>query len=287
MDFEAFIASAWDDHGDRPQEVADRLAVALPGVASPEQVAPYARLVVHVMGAHLGHWARGIDILEALRRDPALAGSPAAAGAARRGIATLRYASGNTAAIASFDADDRATVLASAAAIRTDRDDPDGALAAYAEAVTLAAALPAGSPAFRSLAIAGNNLAEALECLPHRTAAQTDGMVAAARGGLAFWRVAGTWLEEERAHYRLARSLLAAGDPAQAVESGKRCAEVCLANDAPAFERVFAYAVLARALHGASRRADAADMREEALAWFERVPEDDRRWCEADLAVLA
>lgn len=287
MDFEAFIASAWDDHGDRPQEVADRLAVAVPGIASPEQVAPFARLVVHVMGEHLGHWARGIDILEGLRRDPALAGSPAAAAAARRGVATLRYASGDTAALAAFDADDRATVLASAAAIRTGRDDPDGALAAYAEAVTLAAALPAGSPAFRSLAIAGNNLAAALEELPHRTPAQTEGMVAAAHGGVAFWRIAGTWLEEERAHYRLARSLLAAGDPAQAVESGKRCAQVCLAHDAPAFERFFAYAVLSRALREAGRAADAADMREEALAWLDRVPEDDRRWCEADRAALA
>lgn len=287
MDFEAFIASAWDDHGDRPQEVADRLAVAVPGIASPEQVAPFARLVVHVMGEHLGHWARGIDILEALRRDPALAGSPAAVAAARRGVATLRYASGDTAVLPSFDADDRATVLASVAAIRTGRDDPDGALAAYAEAVTLAAALPAGSPAFRALAVAGNNLTVALEDLPHRTSAQTEGMVAAAHGGLAFWRVAGTWLEEERAHYRLARSLLAAGDPAQAVESGKRCAQVCLANDAPAFERFFAYAVLSRALRAAGRPADAADMREEALAWLERVPEDDRRWCEADLAALA
>lgn len=287
MTFEELIKSAWDDHGDRPEEVADRLAVALPAIVSAEQVAPFARVVVHVMGEHLGQWTRGIDILETLRRDPAFAATPAAAAAARRGIATLAYAGGDASAIAPFEADDRAIVLATAATMQSARGDHDAALAAYADAVTLAAALPPGSPAFRALAIGGNSLAFGLEGAPQRTRAQTEGMLAAAQGGLAFWRVAGTWLEEERAHYRLARSQLAAGDPAQAIESAKRCAEVCLANDAPPFERFFAYAVLARALHDAGRRADYADMREEALAWFERVPEDERRWCESDLAELA
>lgn len=287
MTFDELIDGAWRDHADHPEAVADRLAVAHSTVVAAEQVPPYSRIVAHVTGEHLGQWERGIGLLDTLRRAPAFAAAPVALDALRRDIATLRYGAGDTAALAGLGDEDRARVLANAASALAGRAEADRALAAYAEAVTLSPALPAGSPSFRALAIAGNNIATKLERLPARSVPQTQGMVAAAQGGLAFWRIAGTWLEEERAQYRLARSHLAAGDPAAAVEAGKLCAQVCLAHDAPAFERFFAYAVLASALRHAGRLADYAEMREEALAWFARVPEAERAWCEADLAELA
>lgn len=285
--FAQLIERAWEEHADAPQAVADRLSVAIASIAAPDEIPPYARIVTHVLGEHLCEWDRGIALLESLRRDPAFSAAPVAQEALRHGIATLRYASGDAAVAATLAAEDRAAVLAGAAGMFAGRGDYDGALAAYADGVALAAALPPGSGVFRALAVAGNNLAAALEEQPARTAQQTQGMVAAAHGGLAFWRIAGTWLEEERAHYRLARSHLAAGQPVPAIEAGKQCAQVCMANDAPAFERFFAYAVLARALRAAGRHADGDDMRDEALAWFDRIPESERRWCEADLAELA
>lgn len=287
MTFDELIECAWNDHADHPEAVADRLAVALASVMAAEQVAPYSRIVAHVTGEHLGQWERGIDLLESLRRKPALADAPAAHDALRRDIATLRYAAGDTAAVTPLAVEDRARVLANAACAMAGRARPDDALAAYAEAVALAPLLPAGSVALRALAIGGNNVATELERMSARTPAQTEGMIAAAQGGLAFWRIAGTWLEEERAQYRLACSLLAAGTPVPAIEAGKTCAQICIDHDAPAFERFFAYAVLARALREARRPVDYADMRAEALAWFERVPQDERCWCEADLAELA
>lgn len=285
--FAQLVEKAWEDHADAPQGVADRLSVALASIASADDIPAYARIVTHVLGEHLGEWERGIALLESLRRNPAFHAAAAAQEALRRGVATLRYASGDDTVTAALAPDDRAAVFAGAAGMFAGRGDYDGALAAYASGVTLAADLPQESSVFRSLAIAGNNLAAALEGQPARSPAQTQGMVAAARGGLAFWRIAGTWLEEERAHYRLARSHLAAGDPVQAIEAGKACAQVCMANDAPAFERFFAYAVLARALRDAGFRADGDDMRDEALAWFDRIPDNERRWCEAELAELS
>ena len=56
MPFDAFLASAWNDHGDRPRDVADRLAASLRIVTAPEHVAPYAGIVTHVFGEHLGEW---------------------------------------------------------------------------------------------------------------------------------------------------------------------------------------------------------------------------------------
>ena len=201
--------------------------------------------------------------------------------------ARLRFVGGDTAAISALQADERAAALATAAAALTARGELSRALEAYAQAVRIAPSLPADSPAFRALAIAGNNLSAALEEKVARTAAETEGMVAAARGGLAFWRKAGTWLEEERALYRLARSLLAAGQPGEAALCAQQCARICDENNAPAFERFFARAVLARALREDGRATDYRHARNEALDWFDAVPDEEREWCEADLAELA
>ena len=42
MSIEAFIAAAWKDHADRPEEVADRLAGALALPQLPADVPPFA-----------------------------------------------------------------------------------------------------------------------------------------------------------------------------------------------------------------------------------------------------
>ena len=163
-----------------------------------------------------------------------------------------------------------------------------GAIAAYRDAIALAASgLPAGSPALRALAAGGNNLAAALEEKPSRNADETQGMVEAAEGGLRYWKQAGTWLEEERAEYRLARSLLQAGRARDALAAARRCLDVCERNDAPPFERFFAFAVLALAQRADGRAADADASRARCQALFDALPADERAWCEADLRALA
>jgi len=285
--FEQFIETAWNEHGDRPQEVADRLAVVLPMITEGEHVAPFARIVTHVYGEHLGQCDRGVALLESVRRLPTYTDSPAVGGVITRSVATLRYVSGDIGSVNRLPVEERTAALATAASALTGREEWKRALAAYAEAVQLAADLPEGSAAFRALAIGGNNLSAGLEERKDRDTAETDGMVAAARGGLLFWRRSGTWLEEERALYRLARSLLAAGQPVEAIQHAEQCVEVCAANSATPFERFFASAVLARACRESDRAADYRKARNEALDWFDQVPEDEREWCEADLAELA
>jgi len=287
MNFDALIESAWNEHGDRPHQVADRLAVLLPMITTGEQVAPFARIVTHVYGEHLGQCDRGISLLESVRRLPTYTDGPAVGGMITRSIATLRYVAGDPTGVNRLPLEERASALATAASALTGREDWDRALAAYGQAVALASSLPAGSPAFRALAIGGNNLSAALEERPARSDAETQGMVAAARGGLTFWRRAGTWLEEERALYRLARSLLAAGEPQEAIEHAKQCVDVCTDNRAPAFESFFAWAVLARAYRESDRATDYRKARSQALDWFDKVPDEEREWCEADLAELA
>jgi hypothetical protein len=112
-------------------------------------------------------------------------------------------------------------------------------------------------------------------------------MIAAAECGLASWKQAGTWLEEERAEYRLARSLLQAGQPEPAIQSATRCIEICKANDAPPFEQFFGYSALALAQRAAANIDAFEAARDHARYLFDLVPENERPACESDLAELA
>jgi tetratricopeptide (TPR) repeat protein len=287
MSFDAFIESAWSDHGDRPQEVGDRLATSIVRIESAAHIAPYVRLVVHVYGEHLGQWRAGIDLLLSMRSLTAWDASPAVVGAVARGVATLRYAGGERAVLDGLSVEDRIAVLAAASSVLLGRNDFEHAIAAYAEATGLAETdLPKGSPAIRALAAGGNNLAAALETKADREAAETHAMVAAAESGLRYWKLAGTWLEEERAEYRLARSLLQAGDHDGAIRSALRCIEVCSKHDAPPFEQFFGHAVLAIAQRAAGEREAFVSSRRRALHCYERIDPNERRWCEPELSEL-
>src|SRR5947207_11089700 len=65
--FDAFLDAAWADHGDHPDAVAQRLSGSLSVIGSAAQIAPYARLVAHVYGEHLGRFDEGIALLESMR----------------------------------------------------------------------------------------------------------------------------------------------------------------------------------------------------------------------------
>jgi len=287
MTFDAFLDTAWNDHGDHPQDVADRLASSLHVLETAEHIAPYARLVMHVYGEHLGEWDRGIALLESLRRLPVAAGSAVAAAALDRNIATLRYAGGDATVLDSLATEDRISVLALAASAFSGRNGMKRAIVAYTEALALAeVGLPPQSPALRALAVGGNNLATALEEKTDRDETETAGMLVAANGGLTYWKRAGTWLEEERAEYRLTRSLLQAGQPRDAISSAQRCIDVCVRNDAAAIETFFGYVVLALAQRASGDASAYAASRQQALALYAQVPADEQRWCQSDLADL-
>ena len=288
MTFDAFFKLAWNDHGDQPEDVADRLAVSLHLLESPEHIGRFAGLVTHVFGEHLGQWNRGIALLRSLQDLPGYADGDMIADRLNRAIATLRFAGGENGALDSLTPEHRASALATAAAAFAGQNEFKRAIAAYSEATQLAdAGLPCASPAIGALAVGGNNLAAALEGKKDRDAFETDGMIAAAQGALKYWTQAGTWLEVQRAEYRLARSRLQAGQPGAAIESANRCIDVCALNNAPPFEQFFAHAVLALAQRAASNLSAFEAARDRALGLLEQVPADERKWCASELKEIA
>jgi hypothetical protein len=135
--------------------------------------------------------------------------------------------------------------------------------------------------------VAGNNIADALEKRASLDAVHAAAMLRAADAGLRYWRIAGTWLEEERAWYELARCQLRAGRHADAAASAQHCIEVCAANDAPAFERFFGAAVHALACRAGGDAAGFEASRDAALREYAQVPESERGWCAREHGELA
>lgn len=288
MDHDSFCKQAWTDHGEQPEAVAQRLPAGAALVQTPAEAAAQARLVAHVLGEHLGRWA---DALAQLAPLQAVAESDATAHAAvSRQRLALAWAAGDTAALssASLTASERIGTLALAAGLLAGQADPDRGLAAYAAAQAAEAAqpLPDADPAVRALAANANGIAASLEERPARTPAQTAGMLAAAEAALCHWARAGTWLEVERAQWRLARCQLAAGDAAAAGRSAAAGLALCEVHAAPAFESFFLHVVQARVAHAVGDAVGVAAARHAALAALAQVPPDDRIWCEPELKTL-
>lgn len=286
MEFEEFIRTAWAEHADQPDDVAERLALSLDRVELPAHVAPFAGIVTHLFGEHLARYDDGVELLESMRRLPACHGQAEALGIVSRSVAALRFASGEERALDVLAPQDRISVLANASGAILGQNDFGRAIAAYDEALRLARKHRPEARAQRSLAVAGNNLASSLEEKADRSASETEGMLRAAEAALTYWAQAGTWLEVERAEYRLTRSLLQAGQAGAAIEHARECIAVCAANDAPAFERFFGEAVLAIAQRSAGDSAGFAAARERALALFTQVPDDEQQWCAPELKEL-
>lgn len=285
MDVDAFIDQAWTEHGDAPEAVAVRLPSALPHLDTPARATAFAALVAHVLGEHLGRWADGLALIDAAI--PAVAADAPAREALARQAAALRWSAGDARALAGLPSDHGLAALALAASMLAGRGEFGRAFAAYDEAEAAAAAgLPPDSPAPRALAVGGNNLAASLQERAGRDAAETAGMLRAAASALRWWRVAGTWLQEERAWWRLSHCRRLAGDADGAVEAARTGLAVCAANAAPPFECFFLH--VAEALAQAARGDGAAQAaaRAAALAAHAQVADDERAWCASDLELL-
>lgn len=287
MEFDAWLAKAWDEHADDAAGVAARIdAEGLALAQADPAVAALARLAHHVCGQHLGRWADGRALLARIGRAPAAGAATALALPVLD--AALALAGGLGDERAALGASERIRVTALAASSLAEHDTPRAAaLLRDALAQAEASALADSDPACRALAVTGNNLAATLEDKPTRSDAERELMILAARTGRTWWARAGGWLEIERAEYRLAHSWLEAGDPAQARRHALACLAVVDENDAPALERFFGNEALALAEAAAGDGAAAARAVAQARSAFDALIESDQSWCRASLDKLA
>jgi hypothetical protein len=282
MDFAAWLDRAWDDHAADAAGVARRIddeGLAL--AASDVELNGLARLAHHVLGEHLGRIAEGRALLRRLAEH-------VAAGDATRAASCLFDASlaltGGEDLRAGLTRSERIRATALAAGNLAGRDaERASTLLRDALAEAEVSPLADDDPALRALAVAGNNLACTLEDQPARSEAERALMILAAQTARRYWGRVGTWLETERAEYRLAHSWLAAGDPVQARRHAVACLEIVHAHGDPPLEAFFGWEALGRAEAAAGRADHHARAVAEARSAFARLDEGDRGGCRTTL----
>lgn len=288
MDFSTFFDKAWEDHAADSAAVARRLDEGIALVTDEAQLNQLMTLGHHVLGEHLGRWHEGIAFVERLSALPSFAAEGASGQARRRCLSSLRLSAGDAAALDALSPSDRIRVGAMAAANLAEHDTARAnRLLQGALDLAQRAGLPATDPMHRALAVAGNNLASNLEQKTERSADERALMILAAQTARHHWAIAGTWLETERAEYRLANTWLAAGDLARAREHAQACLDIIEANDGAALERLFGWEALGlveRAAHNAAGHEKALARAREAFA---ALDEADKSWCAETLDKLA
>ncbi len=289
MDFDAFIDQAWTDHAGDPAAVAARLqAEGLALVGNAQQLSAMAHLAHHVFGSHLARWEAGIQFQQQLAALPHCASNSAEAQAIARHVSALRLAGGLGDDRPAATASDRIRLTALAANNLVEHDARRAAaLLEEALAMVETAGLPDSDPCHRALAVAGNNTASTLEEKPTLSAQEKRLMILAAQAGRRHWAIAGTWLETERAEYRLAMSWLKAGDTAQARQHAQHCLEIVAAHDDVALEAFFGWEALGLVERAAGNATGHAHAVAQAEAAFTRLAESDQGWCRASLDKLS
>jgi tetratricopeptide (TPR) repeat protein len=280
MTFNEFLKQAWDEHAAQPEQVARRLSDATSLIEKNEQIPSLAQLITHVLGEHLGLWDKGVQLLEQLKLIPAFDSASESGKALTRFIASLELAGGQRQSIEDLSLSDQIRVLAVAASALSEQMKTEKAQELLREALEKGQlGIEKTDPANRALAVAGNNLACALEQKAERTQSEMDLMILAAQVGRKYWEIAGSWLEVERAEYRLSQTYLKANNFAKALEHAQTCLEVAQENNAPALELFFGYEALAQVEKVRNNPLGFAKAVELAKEHFEKLSPDDRLWC--------
>jgi hypothetical protein len=289
MTFDEFVAKGWQDHADDAAGVFARLPDGIALVTDAKHLPALAALIVHVAGEHLGRWDDGIALLGRLERLPVFDAASPAGKAVKRSQAVLHHCAGDRSAAERAlaaglsggdtpEASDRIRVLAPAASALAFQNRDSDAHAALEDCVRLAAYGPAKQdPAARALAMTGNNVAVELE---NRASLDADGralVVRAAEIGLRFWKVAGTWVEEDRAEYRLALANVKAGDGPTALRHAERCLAIVLEHQGDAYETFFAHEAVARSHLAAGDGAAARRARDAAAGLVASIADEGSR----------
>jgi tetratricopeptide (TPR) repeat protein len=165
---------------------------------------------------------------------------------------------------------------------------PDRAHAYFKQALERAQlGLSKEDPANRALAVAGNNLACALEEKTDRSEKEKLLMILAAETGRKFWEIAGGWKEILWAEYRLAMTYRKAGDSQKAMDHAQTCIEVAQENKASALELFYGYEALALVERDRGNKIGFEKALGHAKDYFSKLEGDDKSWCKGSMEKLA
>lgn len=283
MSFSTYLSQAWDQHATQTQDVALSLNNGIQLIENSEQVPPLAQLITHVLGEHMGEWKKGVETLQVLKKHHAVTKGSEAELAIDRAITGLQLASGQAENLRRFSSSDQVRILAQAASALTERD-AGGAQGHFQRALEIArGGFEKADPANRTLAVTGNNIAASLEEKSALSKDEIDLMILAAQTARKYWEIAGTWLQVERAEYRLSMTFLKAADVRQALIHAQNCLKIIEQNKGEPLEAYFGYEALALAERARGNLLGYQNAANRAKENFEFLKPEDKPWVQESL----
>ena len=278
MDFDKYLNEAWSAHATNAAAVAAGFAQGYALIAEPSHITQFAHLIVHVYGEHLAQFKNGHNAILQMKAHPLLTDETTRDLA--RFEATLAVAGNPDQNIDSFSLSDQIRILATALSTNAGLGNADIAVKFLERISRLSTELPAGDPGNRAVAVAGNNVACTLEEKSELTAVEKELMLNAAHCSRKFWAIAGTWLQVQRAEYRLARSYLKACDILNSIKHANLCLTICQENSASPLEMFYAYEAIASIEKKMNQNLRSLAQMEK---YFEQLSAEDRNGCEKSL----
>lgn len=280
MDFKTYLNTAWSEHAGDPQKVFEGFASHFELCQSDEQVVSLANLIVHVSGEHLGQWTKGIELIDRLEKLKPVS-DPVALNRCR---AILHLCKDPAYPFQQFDITEQVRILAVTSSALASQKEIQRAGDYLKYASTLASEkLNPKDPAIKSLAITGNNLACTLEEKDVRTNQEVELMKNAALMGRKYWELAGSWMEVERAEYRLAKTFLQANDNDRAGLHAQLCSKIVAENGNDPIERFFALEVLTLVAEAKNEQAQVESLIHQMEQVHSSMSADDQSWTLATL----
>lgn len=282
MKFSNYLNQNWEEHANASEKVAAGIPAGIKLINEGTQISQLANLITHLFGEHLGDFEAGIEHLNTLMKNPLVTAEIAAALNCSKVM--LGYAAGNVTDWSQFTPAEKVRVYCGAAGIKAARNEIGLAEKDFRSALALAAEISADDPVNRWLAICSNNLACALGEKSSLSADEEVLMLLAAHTGRKYWQIAGTWLEIERAEYRLAQSYLKARDFINSIKHANQCLTVCETNNAAALEFFFAYEAIALVEHALKQ----STLRSlpQMQKYFAELSQNDKEWCRNTLTKI-
>lgn len=284
MTFEEYLNDAWANHPTQSAELLKNFKEHFSLVSSADEITAMGHLITHVTGEHLGQWGKGIQLLEELSVHPHIKDRTAI----NRFIASLSLGEDQNFSISHFADSDKVRILAMTASALASQNDliRAGQYLEQAEKICRIK-LNHQDPANRSLAVAGNNLASTLEEKPQLSTEECHLMLHAAFVGRKFWEIAGSWIEVERAEYRLAKSFLKADILDKAYEHAEKCLEIVSQNGNDPLEVFFGYEAMALIEKAKKNQLGHEEAVRGMYEAFSRLNTDDQSWCKETLERVA
>lgn len=243
--FDDYIDKCWNDHADNAIDVFNTFESEeiIKMIETCDQIEGYVKLIAHVSGEHLQKWNDGIKLLNNIKIKKeeiiSMNSSSDINRLIRNHIYILQLSSGDLSiesvlnSLPELTISEQVSIIASAssALLLIDLIKSKSLYKTSLLLVDQIEDMSKNDPAFRSLAVVSNNLAYTLEELKELLSCDAEElMILAAQCGLKFWTIAGTSLNVQRAHNRLALCYIRVNDLDKAFLHSNIALKLCQEN---------------------------------------------------------